>query len=348
MDDIVISGDDLDEINRVKAFLDSNFRIMDLGNLRFFLGLEVARSTEGIIINQRKYALEILSDSGMLSCKPSSTPMDSSNKLCQAKDSSEILSDAQPYRHLVGRLLYLTTIRPDLSFVVHQLSQFVSAPTTSHMNAAHRVLRYLKASPAQGLFFPSNNELQLSGFTDSDWACCPDTRRSITSLCVFLGNSLVSWRLKKQTTVPRSSTEAEYRALASMSCEIQWLTYLLTDLRVPCSKPAYVFCDNVSAIYLAKNPAFHERSKHIEINCHITRERINDGTLHLLPVRSSSQLADIFTKPLPSQPFHLIISKLGLRDVLRPACGGVLGVNTVDNVEKGILTEQKKKITTCS
>jgi hypothetical protein len=191
-------------------------------------------------------------------------------------------------------------------------------PLESHFQAATRVLRYLKTAPAQGLFFSASSSLQLSGFSDSDWACCLDSRKSVTGYCVFLGSSLISWKSKKQHIISRSSSEAEYRALASLSCEIQWLHFLLTDLQVPISAPSAVYCDNRSAIYLAHNPTFHERSKHIEIDCHVVREKIQKGIIHLLPVSSSSQLANVFTKALLFTSFQFFLSKLGLCNLHSP------------------------------
>lgn len=182
--------------------------------------------------------------------------------------------DPSSYHRLIGRLLYLTTTRLDITYAVQTLSQFMQALTIHHFEVATHVLRYIKASPAQGLFFPATSPLQLKAFSDSDWATCPNTRRSVTGYCVFLGSSSISWKSKKQSTVSRSPSEAEYHALASTTCELQWLTYLLQDLQVPSITPALLYCDSKSACHIASNSSFHERTKHIDIDCHVIREKL--------------------------------------------------------------------------
>ena len=322
VDDIVLAGNSIEEMNNIKRILHSNFRIKDLGILKYFLGLEVAHSDTGISLCQRKYCLDLLHDSGMLGSKPLSTPMDNSLRLHQ--DSSDLLTDVLSYRRLVGRLLYLTSTRPDIVFATQQLSQFMANPTQVHFRAATRILRYLKGCPGKGLLFRRNSPIQILAFSDADWATCIDSRKSVTGYCFFLGSSLVSWKTKKQSTVSRSSSEAEYRALASTTCELQWLTFLLNDLCVSCSKPAVLYCDNQSALHIAANPVFHERTKHLDIDCHIVREKSQTGLMRLLPISSHNQLADIFTKALPPRLFNSNLSKLGLVNIfLPPACWGV-------------------------
>ncbi|XP_016168826.1 uncharacterized protein LOC107611413 [Arachis ipaensis] len=186
--------------------------------------MEIARSKSGIHLCKRKYALDIVEDFGYLDCKPASTPMDYSTKL--SSESGTLLSDFANYRQLVGRLMYLANPRPDISYVMGCLSQFVDCPTIAHLEVAFRVLRYLKGCPTLGLFFPCDSDFKVSGFSDPDWTACIDTRHSVTGYCFYLGNALISWKSKKQTIVSRSSSKAEYRALANATCDAQWLSFI--------------------------------------------------------------------------------------------------------------------------
>jgi len=218
VDDIILAGNTLSEFSFIKSVLHQAFKIKDLGTLKCFLGLEVAHSHNGISLCQRKYCLDLLNDSGLLGSKSVSTPSDPSIKL--HNDTSPLFTNISAYRRLIGRLIYLNTTRPDITFVTQQLSQFLSKPTQTHYNATLRVLKYLKGSPGKGIFFPRALGLHIQGYSDVYWAGCKDTRRSISGHCFFLGQSLICWRTKKQPTVSKSSSEAEYRAMASNTCEM--------------------------------------------------------------------------------------------------------------------------------
>lgn len=316
VDDILITGSSTTEINLLKKQLSDKFKLKDLGSLGYFLGLEVAKSKSGIFVSQRNYTLQLIDDLGFLAAKPVSTPMDPRNNL--QSDKGDMLDNPARYRRLVGRLLYLNITRPDISFSVQKLSQFMSAPRVPHYQAACHLVKYLKQNPGQGIFLSAQSSLKLRAFCDADWGKCLDTRRSITGFCIFLGDSLVSWKSKKQATISRSSAEAEYRAIASTTCELIWLRQLLTDFGIEHKEAALLFCDNDSAIKIATDPIFHERTKHLEIDLHFVRERVLNKTIRLMPIRSQFQLADLFTKPLPSTKLLPFMSKMSLKNIYSP------------------------------
>ncbi|KAI5348837.1 hypothetical protein L3X38_001724 [Prunus dulcis] len=190
----------------------------------------------------------------------------------------EMLNDPSRFRRLVGRLINLTITRLEITYAVNILSQFTHQPKEPHLDAALRILRYLKGSPGQGLLFSLNSKLPLIGYCESNWANRPMTKRSTSGYCVFLGIHL-SPKTKKQKTVSRSSAEAEYRSMATATCELTWLRYLLKDLQVTNLGPAKLFCDNQVALHIAANPVYRKRTKHIESDCHVVREKIQAGQI---------------------------------------------------------------------
>ena len=272
--------------------------------MKYFLGLEVARSPKGLFVWQRKYALEIVDECGMLGSKPVAFPMETNHKLALA--TGKRLSNPKQYHRLVGHLAYLTITRLELCYVVHILSQVMQQPREEHMEAAKRVLRYLKGNPGQGILLRSDSNLQLYAFCASDWGACPITRRSLTRYFVTLGDSPIWWKTKKQSTVSRSSAEAKYRAMATVTSKVIWIKSFLAAMRVFLQQPIKFFCNNQAALHKAKNPVFHERTKHIKINCHFGRERILSGDLIPSYLPSKHQLADIFTKALGKQQFQFL------------------------------------------
>ncbi|XP_042019056.1 uncharacterized mitochondrial protein AtMg00810-like [Salvia splendens] len=171
--------------------------VRDLGVPKYFLGLEIARNKKGIMISQRKYAMDLIRDAGLLGCKPSPVPMDPLKQLKQ--DSGNLMEDPSKYRRLIGRLLYLCITRADITFAVHKLSQFVSKPCEKHWEAGEKVLRYLKDTPGHSLFYSSAANSILSNFSDADWAACPDTRRSMTGYC-FISWNIINLPEGKETT----------------------------------------------------------------------------------------------------------------------------------------------------
>ncbi|KAJ8898852.1 hypothetical protein K2173_008161 [Erythroxylum novogranatense] len=247
-----------------------------------------------------------------MGAKPVTTPIPKGLKL--SSESGELLEDVSKYRRVVGRLLYLGFTRPDITYVVHQLSQYVHAPRTVHWSYVMHVLKYLKGCPSLGLFYPVSTDFQPVVYSDADWAACMDSRKSLTGYCVFLGQSLVSWKCKKQVTVSRSSAEAEYRSMADVVTELMWISFILRDLAVHFQLPVSLHCDNKAALHITANPVFHERTKHIDIDCHVVRQQLKEGLVTPVHVSSSLQIADIFTKSLNAPLFNFFKFKLGLVD----------------------------------
>uniref|UniRef100_A0A2N9HQG6 Integrase catalytic domain-containing protein n=1 Tax=Fagus sylvatica TaxID=28930 RepID=A0A2N9HQG6_FAGSY len=316
VDDMIITGDDHSGISDFKLFLHQQFEMKDLGHLSYFLGLEVSSDSTGYYLSQAKYASDLLSRAGLTDTKVVSTPLEMNARLTPLDGTP--LRDATLYRQLVGSLVYLTVTRPDIAHAVHLVSQFLSAPHSTHYAAVLHILRYIKGTMFHGLHFSAHSTLDLCAYSDADWAGDPTDRRSTTGFCFFLGDSLISWRSKKQHIVSRSSTEAEYRALADTTSELLALRWLLEDMGVTHSSPTVIHCDNRSAIQIAHNDVFHERTKHIEIDCHLVRHHLSAGILHLLPVSSSDQTADIFTKTFPPGRFRDLVSKLKMASVKPP------------------------------
>ncbi|GFZ05813.1 hypothetical protein Acr_17g0013850 [Actinidia rufa] len=309
VDDMIITRDDVHGISELQDFLHRHFEMKDLG-LSYFLGLEVSSGFTGYSLTQAKYASDLLTRAGLSDCKTASTPLEANAHLTSLD--GELLSDATLYRQLVGSLIYLTVTRPDIAHVIHLVSQFMSAPRSTHYAAVLRILRYVKGTLFHGLHFSSQSSLQLYAYSNADWAGDPTDRRSTTDFCFFLGDSLISWRSKKQTLVARSSTEAKYRALADTTQELIWLRWLLQDMGVSHSGATVLHCDNRSAILIAHNDIFHDHTKHIEIDCHFIRQHVIRDTVHLLPISSANQTVDIFTKSLLPGRFDALVTKLKL------------------------------------
>ncbi|KAJ9541134.1 hypothetical protein OSB04_027640 [Centaurea solstitialis] len=251
------------------------------------------------------------SRAAMSSCKPCVTPVDTSSKL-SASDGT-LLADGTQYRSLAGALQYLTFTRPDIAYAVQQICLFMHAPREPHFAFMKRILRYIQGTLDHGLRIHVSRAQSLTAYSDADWGGCPDSRRSTSGYCIFLGDNLVSWSSKRQPTISRSSAEAEHRGVANTVAEASWLRNLLLELHVPISKATVVYCDNVYAIYLTQNPVQHQRTKHVEIDIHFVREKVQIGHIRVLHVPSSSQFADIFTKGLPRQLFQHFRFSLNVR-----------------------------------
>lgn len=320
MDDILLAGNDASEIQALKSFLDEQFMIKDLGSVHYFLGLEISHTPSGYLVHQKKYIIDLLSEFHCSSASPVLTPLDPHVKLFV--DYSALLPDPSVYRRLVGKLNFLQHTRPDISFAVQHLSQFFMAPRVPHMLVGIHVLRYLLNDPAQGILLSSSTNFSLQAYADSDWAACPITRRSVTGFFFLLGGSPISWKSKKQPTISLSFAEAEYRALHKVVAEIVWLLRLLADLGVHISTPVPIFRDSQAALHIARNQIFHERTKHIEVDCHFIYEVLASGAISLQHISTHLQLADLLTKALTGVPHHRLLCKLGVHSPssLRGGC----------------------------
>lgn len=307
VDDIIITGNDNSLISRLISRVHKEFAIKDLGRLNYFLGLEVTHTDNGLFLGQAKYAQEILSRANLLESKPVATPLAAGESLTS---NGSAFNDPTLYRSLVGALQYLTITRPDLSYAVNYVSQYLQSPTDDHFQAVKRILRYVKGTIHFGLTFTRSNDPSLIGYSDADWARCLETRRSTYGYSIFLGGNLVSWSAKKQPTVARSSCESEYRALANAAAEVVWVSHLLQEIRaLPRARPL-LLCDNKSAIFLSQNPVAHKRAKHIDLDYHFVRELVSAEKLITQFVPSHLQVADIFTKSLARPSFEFLRSKL--------------------------------------
>nr|GEZ01657.1 putative reverse transcriptase, RNA-dependent DNA polymerase, Gag-polypeptide of LTR copia-type [Tanacetum cinerariifolium] len=285
VDDVILVGNDEKWIERTKSHLDKEFSVKDLGPLKYFLGIEVAKTSKGLVLSQYKYMLDILQDSGLHGCRPSSFPMEPNLKLDKGEEEEKI--DASRYRRLVGRLLYLQVTRPDIAYSVSILSQFVGDPRCIHMEVANKVLRYLKTTIGQGILLPNTTVTDLVAYCDADWLGCPLSRRSRSGYVLLLGGAPISWKSKKQSVVLRSSAEAEYRSMATAVSEIMWVRWLLKELDVAVVGSTPLFCDNQSGKHIANNLIFHERTKHVEMDCYFVRERVERKKI--MPVHINSK-----------------------------------------------------------
>ncbi|WVZ85267.1 hypothetical protein U9M48_032214 [Paspalum notatum var. saurae] len=308
VDDIILTTSSPSLTSRIVGSLRSVFSMTDMGDLHYFLGIAVTHSSNGFFLSQQKYANEILERANMHNSKPCSTPIDTQRKL--SSNSGDPFSDPTLYRSLAGALQYLTFTHREITHAVQQVCLHMHDPRDFHFALIKRILHYIKGCTEFGLHlsrFPCD---QLLAYSEADWAGCPDTRKSTSGFCIFLGSNLLSWSSKRQHTVSRSSAEAEYRAVANAVAEMCWLRQLLCELHHPLKKATVVYCDNISAVYLSSNPVQHQRTKHIEIDLHFVRERVSLGEVWVLHVSSSSQFTDIFTKGLPTPLFQEFRSSL--------------------------------------
>jgi hypothetical protein len=319
VDDLLIIGPSLADINDIKAKLNERFQMTDLGPCKYYLGMEVTRDRPNrtLKLSQQGYIEKVLREFQMWNCSlKNDTPIDTHNKLRKADpDFEPTRGEIKWYQKAVGSLMYaMLGTRPDIAFAVSAVSRYAARPTQQHRSAVQRIFRYLRKTTNYVLVF--RGELAaLAGYTDSDWAGDLDTRRSTSGYLFSVGSAVVSWSSKLQPTVALSTCEAEYIGQSNATKEAIWLRRLLDEIRpedMNESKATIIFCDNQGAIALAKDPQFHSRMKHIEIQHNFVREKVNDGAIQLEYVNTESQVADGLTKALNKGRFETFRRAIGL------------------------------------
>ncbi|WVZ97826.1 hypothetical protein U9M48_043336 [Paspalum notatum var. saurae] len=316
VDDIIFGGSSHALVSIFAEQMSREFEMSLMGELPFFLGLQIKQSPEGTFVHQAKYTRDILKKFEMGDSKPMTTPMSTNTALDADEDGSAV--NQKEFREMIGSLLYLTATRPDIQFAVYLCARYQASPRTSHRQAVKRIFRYLKFTPELGLWYSSGSSLSLKGFSDADHAGYRIDRKSTSGTCLVLGTSLVSWSSCKQASVSLSTTN-EYVAAASYCSQLLWMKATLSDFGLKFGKiPLLV--DSTSAISIAKNPVLHSRTKHIDVTFYFLRDHYEKRDIDLIHVVSANQLADIFTKSLEFDAFT------HLRGELR-----VLHVEGVDN-----------------
>jgi hypothetical protein len=287
----------------------------DLGIATRFLGMEIEYGNDGSIkIHQSSYIQQLLERHGMADCNPVTTPLDTSVKLSSIT-SEEAPADAGEYASIVGGLMFAACVtRPDIMCAVGQLSQFLNSPSSKHMSAAKRVLRYLQGTLTLGITY-SPPPLRLQGYSDADWGGDMDTRRSTTGYIVMINNGAIAWKSRRQPTVALSTMEAEYMALTEATKELKWIRTLLAELdhsNISMNEPTDLFSDNQSAIALSKNPVSHARAKHIDLRHHFVREAIQDKIIWVQYIPTAEMTADSLTKALGREKHEKCTARMGM------------------------------------
>ena len=317
VDDLMILAQNISEMKRVKDSLKLQFKMKDMGELHYYVGVCIIHDMENkeVHLHQGQYIEKVLKKFGQTEAKPVSTPADLNVKL-QKEDGVSRLVDAILYQSIVGSLLYAAiATRPNIAQAVGVVSKFCASPTQGHLTAAKRILRYLKETTYLGLSYKTCAEGNLTGYSDADWAGDIDDRHSTSGNVFLLAGGAVSWLSKKQATVALSTAEAEYVALSAATQEVIWLRRLLTDVGVPPEGPTVVHEDNQGAIAMAKNPVGHARTKHIDIRYHFVREGVQNGAIVLKYIATDEMIADMLTKPLPKHRFEKLVTELGMKTV---------------------------------
>lgn len=315
VDDFLIFYRGNEELETLKAFLNSNFKMKDLGPAQSCLGIRIHQKKDSIEMDQSAYIKEILARFGMSECKPVGTPSDTSIKLStNMTNENNGLVGKVPYQEAVGSLLHLTQgTRPDLAYAVNDVSRFNANHSDEHWRAVKRIFRYLKGTMDNKLIFHSKNDTEMHAYSDADWGSQIDDRRSCSGYTVIMSNAAISWCSKRQPIVALSSTEAEYIALSSSVREVIWIRQLAKEVDDKFDGPTLIWCDNQSTIKLAESEAYRPRTKHIDIRFHHTREKIDNKTITIEFCPTGEMTADSLTKSVTREKTQLCNYKMGLK-----------------------------------
>ncbi|GJV16807.1 putative ribonuclease H-like domain-containing protein [Tanacetum coccineum] len=309
VDDIIFGSTRKEMCTQFEKMMHKRFQMSSMGELTFFLGLQVTQKNDGIFISQDKYVEEILKKFGFSTVKTASTPMETSKPLLKDAEAEDV--DVHLYRSMIGSLMYLTASRPDIMFVVCACARFQVTPKVLHLHAVKRIFRYLKGQPKLGLWYPKDSPFDLEAYTDSDYAGASLDRKSTTGGCQFLGRRLISWQCKKQTIVANSTTEAEYVAAASCCGQVLWIQNQMLDYGYNFMNTK-IFIDNESTICIVKNPVFHSKTKHIEIRHHFIRDSNEKKLIQMIKIHTNQNVADLLTKAFDVSIYQYLIAVIGM------------------------------------
>ncbi|GJX84901.1 putative ribonuclease H-like domain-containing protein [Tanacetum coccineum] len=309
VDDIIFGSTKRSWCDEFEALMKSRFQMSSMGELTFFLGLQVKQKEDGIFISQDKYVAEILKKFDFANVKTASTPIETQKPLTKDEEAADV--DVHLYRSMIGSLMYLTASRPDIMFAVCACSRFQVTPKTSHLNVVKRIFRYLKGKPKLGLWYPRVSSFDLEAYSDSDYARANLDRKSTTGGCQFLGRRLISWQCKKQTIVATSTTEAEYVAAANCCGQVLWIQNQMLDYGFNFMNTK-IYIDNESTICIVKNPVFHSKTKHIEIRHHFIRDAYEKKLIQVLKIHTDDNVADLLTKAFDVSRFNFLIVNIGM------------------------------------
>ncbi|XP_039778621.1 uncharacterized mitochondrial protein AtMg00810-like [Panicum virgatum] len=315
IDNIVLAASSPELLHRIIDQFCLEFTMKDLGPVHFFLSIQVRRMAVGFFLSRAQYADEKRAE--MMNCTPASTSFDVKAKVSSTTGTP--VHDPMLYRSSIGALQYLTLTRSDLTYAVQQACLHMHDPMDVHWILVKWILRYVRGTVTKGLQLRRSTLPMVVTYSDANWAGCPDTRRSMSGFCIFFGDSLVSWSSKRQAIMSRSSVEAEFRGVANAAAECCWLCHLLGELHIKIDKATLLYCDNVSVVYLMKNPVHHGCTKHIELDVHFIREKVAIGEIRTLHVPTRQQIPDIMTKGLPKAVFEDFRSSLCIADDARTA-----------------------------